>query len=110
MEREVINVETKQQLEFMDVGQLVKRFDRVGVYGGLEWVQMCTCPVVNTFQFPTIIYPLENGDVEVETIYFLEEPIPRRINGYSTISNITIEDKMHRFYEKLIQDNLSPVQ
>jgi hypothetical protein len=104
---QAIKFETKRQLERMDIGQLVKKVDKVGVYAGLEWIQTCSCPCGNTSQFPIVIYPSEEGGIDREVVYSLDRPTkPQQIHGYSVVGPVNETDTGHEFYERLIQDNL----
>ncbi|MBU2562146.1 MAG: hypothetical protein KKF68_00595 [Nanoarchaeota archaeon] len=104
---QAIEFETKRQLEGMDIGQLVKKADKVGVFAGLEWIQTCNCPCENTFQFPIIIYLSKSGGIDREVVYSLDKPTrPNQIHGYSIIGPVNEGDRRNELYKKLIQDNL----
>jgi hypothetical protein len=101
-ENNVMKISTRRELELCDIGQLVNKFDRVGVYAGLEWRQTCSCMCPNTFQFPIIVYPTDDESIDKETVFALDPPVPHQIHGYSMIENIDEKNKYYPVYKKLI--------
>ena len=89
----VVEIETKDQFESLDIGQLVKTSDKIGVFAGLEWIQVCSCPCENIFQFPIIIYPTGGEGIEREVVHSLDKPRPKQINGYSIIDSVEKDDR-----------------
>ncbi|MFA5993084.1 MAG: hypothetical protein WC796_05245 [Candidatus Pacearchaeota archaeon] len=104
-QNETLEVETRQELERLNIGQQVRVFGRDGVYAGLEWVQTCSCPCENTFQFPIIIHLSEDGRINREVVYSLEKPLPKRVTSVSITQSVKESDKRYAFYMRLLEQS-----
>ena len=97
-----IDFDTKQQLEQMDIGQLVRKIDKVGVYAGIDEIQVCNCLCENIFPLPVILYLSEDGNIQKEVIYSLDYiKNTEIIEGVSTIQQVNPENINYVFYKKL---------
>ena len=104
--KESLEIRTKQQFNCLDIGQPVKLFGKEGVYAGLEWIQTCSCPCVNTFQFPVVVHLLEDGKIDREVVYRLEEPREKTLTAYTITEGVNKTDERHDFYMELLKQRL----
>jgi|GEM_PF-6122930 hypothetical protein len=105
-----IEIETKEQLEGMHIGCLVKRGNRVGVYAGIEWLQTPCSLCCDTHPFPIIVYPSGKKEIcriDREAVYSLNKPtMPHQINGLSVVDSVRPGDEKYDFYKGLFGSNL----
>ena len=99
-----IQIRTRQELELCDTGQPIMKSGRVGVYAGLEAIQTCSCMCENTFLFPVIVYPTDDGSIDKEVVFALDPPVPHQITGYSIIESIGEQDPRYEAYKRLFNE------
>ena len=101
--REVRQIRISSDFLDCEIGDIVEKHGRTGVYAGREYHPTCSCPCGGRLiTVPVIIYKKDDGTIEREEVLTSGPTAPKKITNLSFLYPIAESDDKFERYQQLL--------